>query len=104
MDFVFLENASVKDEKSRKLIRSHCMKGKNAGKKRSRQAPAENSDAIQAVRSDIGTNESVVLAIQPVFAGRFSATRFPSHLDARMHELLYRCGLLQALVELLLVC
>ena len=34
MSFVFLENATIRDGKYRKLIRSHCMKGKNVGKLR----------------------------------------------------------------------
>jgi len=45
MDFAFIDNATI-DQRSRKLIRSHVMKGKNAGrtvKRASRKPRAEQS-------------------------------------------------------------
>ena len=87
----------VRDEKYRKLIRSHCMKGKNVGKIRiglGSPAPIKTSkkDAVRPERVDIGVCESPVVAVKSVFDDRFAMFSFPSRLDARMHDLLYRCS------------
>jgi hypothetical protein len=97
MSFVFLDNATVRKKENRKLIRSHCMKGKNAGK--TKPGPGRpgttrkgNKDNIQSVGVDSsGYNDSTVVAIKSVFNDRFGTCSFPSPLSARMHDLLFRC-------------
>jgi hypothetical protein len=92
MDLVFLDNSTVRTDKTRKLIRSRCMIGKNVGKQRSKRTNAEKSNKSQAVIKPSPADWTYYPG-SSVFADRFAHTHFPLAVDARMHELLYRCML-----------
>ncbi len=95
MSFVFVQNSTVHDVESRKLIRSHCMRGKNAGKSRARTRLSKNQNMSGAltVRLETENNENVTALPESPSRDRFASVLFPSHLDKRMQYLLYRCGL-----------
>jgi hypothetical protein len=96
MPFVFLENSTIQDEKNRKLIRSHCMKGKNVGKNKLRVGlptiyKAGDMAAVKSWNKNPDINESLDVSIKSAFSDRFAMCSLPAHLDTRMHDLLYRC-------------
>jgi hypothetical protein len=91
MSFTFVENATIQNEKSRKLIRSHCMIGKNAGKTRARKRSVQSTYALQPRRKDLDNDVTTIVGIQSVFGDRFATVCFPCRLNPRMHDLLYRC-------------
>jgi hypothetical protein len=70
------------------------MRGKNAGKSRARKTPPESKSSAVAVRREKSSDESAIARIDLTFQDRFGSVCLPSHLDSRMHELLYRCKFL----------
>jgi hypothetical protein len=99
MRFEFVENDSIRNEESRKLIRSHCMKGKNVGKThktrkaRHRTGPGEEVETSRMTIDDLFELELDTrnAKIRSCLSDRFGSICFPGRLEPVMHELLYRC-------------
>ena len=91
MEFVFVENATIRNGESRKLIRKHCMKGKNLGKVRVKPAEIEDISSLKFSKLDTGSWEDGYLIMRSALSDRFATFCFPSKLEPRMHDLLYRC-------------
>jgi hypothetical protein len=101
MTFLFVDNTTVQNNKARKLIRSHCMKGKNVGKTRASREQLEmtKNGVIPQQRPQLSEKglsaEQLAVGLTPSdFSDRFAGVSFPAPLSTRMHELLYRCKLL----------
>ena len=91
MEFVFVENATIRNGESRKLIRKHCMKGKNLGKVRVKPAEIEDISSLKSSKLDTDSREDGYLIMRSALSDRFATFCFPSKLEPRMHDLLYRC-------------
>ena len=91
MHFIFVDNATVQDKRCRKLIRSQCMKGKNAGKKLVRRVNSEDTDALDSRRRRSGAKDSLTGAIHSVYIGPFAGFSFAFCIDPKMHRVLHRC-------------
>jgi len=91
MSFRFVENNNI-DETTRKQIRSHVMKGKNAGKVRPRtrkeQGGQRHVDQNTTEESDGNSKVSVPRAV----GNLFSTIAFPYELRPDMMNLLYKCA------------
>jgi hypothetical protein len=90
MEFVFVPNATVHDKSSRKLIRSHCMRGKNVGKTRARRTEPKSQHHDSDGKKK-AVNQMMSASLQSVISDRLATINFPARLDDNMHELLYRC-------------
>ena len=91
MEFVFVENATIRNGDSRKLIRKHCMKGKNLGKVRVKPAEIEDLSSLKSSKLDTDSRKAGYLIMRSALSDRFATFCFPSKLEPRMHDLLYRC-------------
>jgi hypothetical protein len=91
MHFVFVDNTTVQDKRSRKLIRSQCMKGKNAGKTLVRRVNPEDTDALDSRRRRSGANDSLAGAIHSVYSDPFAGFCFAFRIDPRMRRVLHQC-------------
>jgi hypothetical protein len=97
MKFLFVDNNTVQDEKARKLIRSHCMRGKNTVKTRlkaQKGSPATsrgNEDVRLAKMHRKGIEQAMVVSMYSTIGHRFSSVSLAAPIDQRMSDLLSRC-------------
>jgi hypothetical protein len=94
MSFQFVENNNI-DEAARKRIRSHVMKGKNAGKVRPRTRQRQGTKYIPScddwnTTDENGRNHDVVSVPRGV-GDIFSTLTFPCEFKPHMKDLLYKC-------------
>ncbi|GKZ31043.1 hypothetical protein AbraIFM66950_011009 [Aspergillus brasiliensis] len=83
MPFIVSTGTKKVDPRTRKLIRSHVMIGKNRGKSRYRQAEADPSTPADASPDETSAPaDEASLALSP--AAQVPATRWPAHLPRRV--------------------
>ena len=97
MAFEFVENDKI-DARSRKLIRSHVMKGKNVGKTRRRPAvtkepdttvlESNTDDVLVCSSSDDSDSPSTIARPLGDDVGYFT---FPAKLDLATRNIIYQC-------------
>jgi hypothetical protein len=96
MVFHFIENSN-RDPATRKLIRSHVMKGKNAGKSRLRSAREpedENLDLISELSANSrthGLTKKRANALTPPLGNSFSCIEFAWEVEPSMLHLVHQC-------------
>jgi hypothetical protein len=61
-------------------------------------------EAIQPARRHSGFHEPMLVAIHSILSDRFATVSFPSRLDSRMHDLIYRCESPQPVIYILPRC
>jgi len=105
MSFQFVENNNI-DEAARKRIRSHVMKGKNAGKVRPRNRQKQGAKHIPSHddRKPTDKNDELGVLSVPRAVGDISPTlTFPCELKPYMKDLLHKCADNQYPLHLLII-
>jgi len=93
MSFQFVENNNI-DEAARKRIRSHVMKGKNAGKVRPRNRQKQRTNLNPGEDDWKPTDKNDMyeaLSVPRTVGDIFSTLTFPCEFKPYMKELLHKC-------------
>ena len=91
MSFQFVENGKV-DGATRKLIRSHVMKGKNAGRTHQRRKQKQEDKGLALHHSVPTLTSSGEISVPRTPGHSFSFFPFPVDEQPYMREHIYKCN------------
>ena len=93
-DFQFIDNTATSDQRCRKLIRSHVMKGKNVGKTAARRGwkrrTPQDDDALLK-RTDETELDIIPTLFNPFAGAEFNYLDAVTRMTAPMRSMVFQC-------------